>query len=217
MNMLPLKNPIRKQVAPLAYYLLFSLIANAAFCQKNVTTNNNSGLSEKNYLATSVFVLTSLIPGDNTYFYEIDYGRKINAKTDLVFGLNVYNYTAPMSIGWSDNTTYPGHVFSYGAVFACQYYLWKNLFVDQIFNPLFLDYYPESTSDKSKTGFMLLCATRVGYHFDLKMFDRKFYLEAGGEISYWPINNNVPSEFKAVDNNYSRYVFSPALQFGYKF
>lgn len=215
--MLHLKKSSTKLKVSLIYCTLFSLMMNLAFSQQKATLNDNVGSLKKNYLATSVFVLASLIPGDNTYFYELDYGRRINEKSDLIFGLNVYKYTAPMSIGWSDKTTYPGHVFSYGAVFAYEYYIWKNLFVDQMINPLFLNYYPENTTRKSGTGFMLLCATRIGYHFDFKLFNSPFYLEAGGEISYWPVNTKVPSEFKVVDNKYSKHVFSPALQFGYKF
>lgn len=171
---------------------------------------------EKHYIATSVFILSSFIPNDNTFFYEIDYGYKLNSKIDLVAGANVYQYTFPMSAPWTDATEYPGTVLSYGFLAACQYYVWRNFYVDQMFNPLFLKYNNQETPSK-ENGFMLLLATRIGYHYDFKMFDKSFYIEVGGEISYWPVNANVPQEFKIVDDKYKSYTFSPALQFGYKF
>ncbi len=172
--------------------------------------------TEKNYFGTSVFILASLIPDDNTYFFELDYGYRLTPKSDLILGINTYKYTSPMSSPWNDQTTYAGSVVSYGLVTAYQYYFWKNLFVDQMINPLVLSYRNEN-NEKIQHGFMLLLATRIGYHQDFRIFSLPFYIEAGVEISYWPLNNNVPDSFNYIDNQYKSFAYSPALQFGFKF
>ncbi|OFX84161.1 MAG: hypothetical protein A2W99_00080 [Bacteroidetes bacterium GWF2_33_16] len=171
---------------------------------------------KKNYLTTSVFILSSLIPDDNTFFYELDYGRNLNSNMDIIIGINIYKYAAPMSTPMNDKTKYPGTVTSYGVVFAFQYYYWKNLFIDQIINPLILDY-NQSQNNTNDEGFMLLMATRLGFHYDFNIFHNPFFIEIGAEISYWPVNSSVPSEFKALDDSYKTFVFSPAFQFGLKF
>ena len=197
------------------FTLLLATTSTSLFASQYDTTYTIQE-EKKNYLATSVFILSSLIPDDDTYFYELDYGRKLSKRMDVIVGINIYKYAAPMSTPINDKTRYPGTVTSYGAVFALQYYYWKNLFVDQMINPLILDYRP-SHSNRRNEGFMLLLATRLGYHYDFKMFNNPFFLEIGAEISYWPINSNVPSDFKVVDNQYRNFVFSPAFQFGFKF
>jgi hypothetical protein len=136
---------------------------------------------------------------------------------DVIIGLNIYKYAAPMSTPINDKKKYPGTVTSYGAVFAFQYYYWKNFFIDQMINPLILDYNHAENNISNDEGFMLLMATRLGYHYDFIMFNNPFFIEIGAEISYWPVNSNVPSEFKAIDDLYKSFVFSPAFQFGFKF
>ncbi|MBN2350743.1 MAG: hypothetical protein JXJ22_18035 [Bacteroidales bacterium] len=203
-------------IVTLIYATAILAIAQNGYSQKAVSFKEDNSQEKKNYLATSVFVLSSLIPDDNTFFFEIDYGRRLNPKNDLIVGVNIYKYTSPMSASWSDPVTYPGHVLSYGVVLAYQHYFWKKLFIDQIINPLLLDYY-DNTKNKTGTGFMVLCATRIGYHFDISLFKKPFYLEVGGEYSYWPYNGNVPDNFKIIDAQYKSYVPSPVLQVGYKF
>jgi hypothetical protein len=207
-----------KKIAVITAMTLLIMISREQplYCQETTGTDIQVNSYKKNYLGTSVFVLYSLAPNDNTYFFEIDYGRKLNVKNDLVAGMNIYKYTLPMSSPASDDVSYPGYVISYGAVLAYQHYIWRKLFIDQMMNPLILNYYSDDKS-KAGTGFMLLFATRIGYHFDFNIFRKPFYLEAGGEISYWPVNTGVPKEFDKVDSKYRNYVFSPALQFGYRF
>ena len=176
----------------------------------------NAQTEKKNYVGTSVLSVLSLIPGDNSYYAGIDYGRKLNQKNDLVVGLNIYKYISPMSVPLNDTTSYPGHVVSSGIVFAFQHYMWKNVFIDQLCNPLILVYKNENDNHKT-TGFMLLLAARIGLHFNFNAFNVPLYIEAGGEINYWPVNRNVPDNFKQTDNKYNNYVFAPAIQIGIMF
>lgn len=169
----------------------------------------------RNYLGTSLFTFASLVP-DGVFFVQIDYGRKLTPRADLAFGANVYRYVAPMSTPWNDDTRYPGHVLSYGIVFAHQRYVWNDIFLNGMVNPLILDYH-DGSGAKIGTGFMLLCALRLGYHFDFDVFGAPLYLEAGGEVSFWPYNGNVPASFRRIDDAFPAHALSPALQFGYRF
>jgi len=169
------------------------------------------------YIGTSVFVLTSLIPNINAYYYEIDYGHKLSDKSNLLIDFLIQKSVAPMSIGFSGDTTkYPGHVTSCGFVFGYQRYLWKKLFVIPLINPLIVNYY-DKDNKKITSGFMLMLCGRLGYHFDFNLFRQPFYFEVGGEINYWPINTNEPQDFKEIENKFNNFVFSPALNIGYKF
>ncbi len=180
---------------------------------------NNLSLPEsgRHFMGTSVFILSSLIPGDNTYFYSLDYGKEWNSKNEWSLGANIYQFTAPMSISWDDESAYPGHVLSYGIVLAGQHYIWKRFFINQMINPLLMDYHSDATGNKISRGFMLLCATRTGYRFEFGSGNHTFYLEPGFEVSYWPVNTRVPAGFRALDNEYPSYVPSPSLQCGVYF
>lgn len=170
----------------------------------------------KYFIGTSPLILTSLIPDDNTFFYNLDFGIHLNQKDAILIGADVYQYTAPLSVSYSDKTKYNGHVLSYGLVLSYQRYFWKRFFLMQMINPLVMDYY-SNQKEKLNTGFMLLMATRLGYRFDFTMFNLPWYFEAGGEINYWPYNVNVPNSFKSIDNKYSNFVFAPALNIGINF
>lgn len=198
------------------FLVLLTAIISSSLFASHYNSTDTIQKEKKNYFATSVFILSSLIPDDDTYFYELDYGRKLTSKIDVIIGMNIYKYAAPMSTPINDKTRYPGTVTSYGALFAFQYYYLKNLFIDQMINPLILDYH-HAENKINHEGFMLLLATRLGYHYDFNMFNNPFFFEIGAEISYWPLNSNVPDEFKAIDDFFKSYVFSPAFQFGFTF
>ena len=180
------------------------------------TNDENPRDHSRGYIGTSLFILTSLIPDDNTFFYEIDYGHRLNEKSDLLIGLDVYQYTTPMSSPWTDTTTYDGYVLSYGIIVGYQRYVWKKLYLLPMANLLKLDYFDEDRS-KVGSGMMLLCTGRVGYHIDFKTFGQPFYLEPGCEYNFWPINTNVPADFKTLDDKYGNSVFSPAINIGWMF
>ena len=177
------------------------------------TNYENLRDQSRGYIGTSLFILTSLIPGDNTFFYEIDYGHRLNEKSDLLIGLDVYQYATPMSSPWTDTTTYNGHVLSYGIILGYQRYVWKKLYLLPMANLLKLDYFDENKT-KVGSGFMLLCTGRVGYHIDFSAFKQSWYFEIGGEYNFWPVNTNVPEDFKTLDDQYGNSVFSPALNIG---
>jgi hypothetical protein len=169
------------------------------------------------YIGTSVFVLSSLIPNINAFYYEIDYGRRINDKSELLIAALVQKSSAPMSIGFSGNTNkYPRHVVSGGFAFGYQRYLWKNVFVMPMINPLIVNYY-DKDNKRITSGFMLMLVGRLGYRFDFNFFRQPFYFEGGGEICYWPLNTNEPDDFKEIENMFNKFVFSPSLNIGFKF
>lgn len=204
-------------------------ISQSVYCQNNniqdsITVNKlGNSKSERQlsgynqYLGTSVFILSSLIPNINAYYYEIDYGRRINDKSEVLIAALVQKSSAPMSIGFSSDTTkYPGHIVNGGFVFGYQRYLWNNLFVMPMINPLIVNYY-DKDNKRITSGFMLMLIGRLGYRFDFNLFRQPFYFEVGGEICYWPVNTNEPDNFKEIENKFNKYVFSPSLNIGFKF
>jgi hypothetical protein len=173
--------------------------------------------SKMNFLGTSALGLLALAyPGENTFYFQLDYGRKIKNGDNLMLGAMVYQYRRPHSTPYNDESTYNGYVLSYGPVFAYQHFFWKNFFAMPIVNPLLMDYRRDN-KEKINRGFMLLCAFRGGYTFDFKISSIPFYLEPSGEINFWPVNSNVPTDFKVLESNYKKYVFAPGINFGFKF
>jgi len=61
--------------------MILSVGTKFSYCQDLQTTNAFKEESRKNYFGTYVFVVASLIPNNNTFFLEIDYGSKLNVKS----------------------------------------------------------------------------------------------------------------------------------------
>lgn len=170
----------------------------------------------RQFIGTSLFVLTSLIPDTGGFFYEVDYGYDLTEKDTLLAGVDVYQFTAPMSTGWTDDASYDGHVLSYGLIAGYQRFLWKGLFASQMANGLIMDYY-DQRGEKVQSGLMLLLTTRAGWHWDLSLGGLSCYLEAAGEFNVWPVNTRVPSSFAELDDAYPVWVIAPALNWGIRF
>ena len=64
---------------------------------------------------------------------------------------------------------------------------------------------------------MLLLTTRLGWHFDFRIFGLPLYFEAAGEINVWPISTKSPPGFSELDAKYPIFIFAPALNLGIKF
>jgi hypothetical protein len=173
--------------------------------------------SKKHFVSTSVLGLLAVaFPGENTFYYQLDFGWSMKNRNNFILGAMAYQYRRPHSQPYTDNSTYDGYVLSYGPVFAYQHFLWRKFFVMPIANPLIMDYRKDNGARINK-GFMLLCAVRTGYSFDFQIWNVPFFVEPSVEVNFWPINTNIPNDFKALEDNYSKYVFAPGLNFGLKF
>jgi hypothetical protein len=170
----------------------------------------------KNLIGTSPFVLLSLVPDSGTVYGEFEYGRKVGDRQVLLFGFDIFQYSAPLSRPYSETANYPGHVLSGGLIAADQVFLWRGLFVAPIVNPCIIAYYDEG-DHYSQSGFMLLFCGRAGYHFDFMLFRHPLYFELGAEIDWWPVDINEPHGFGIEESKYKQYSFSPALNIGFKF
>jgi len=212
-------NPCKQFTNAAIFVVLIMAISQNLYSQ-NSSFDDSTNISNPEHnqnIGTSVFVLTSLVPSIDVFYYEIDYGRKINDKSGLMVAVLIQKSFAPMSLGFSGDTTqYPGHVVSGGLAFGYQRFLWKNLFVMPMVNPLIVNYY---NKDKKRitSGFMLMLCTRLGYRFDYKLFRKAFYFEVGGELNYWPINTNEPADFLKVEKKFNKFVFAPSLNIGFSF
>jgi len=168
---------------------------------------------QSQFLGTSLFVLTSLIPNSGSFFAVLDYGIRLGAKDSLLLGADVWKYSSPMGNPWSSEVSYPGSVLSYGVIAGYQRFLWKGLYASLLFNALAMDY-SDSAGQRVGSGFQLMTTLRAGYHFEFSLFDQSCYFEPGGELNWWPLNLGVPAAFSSIDAAYPNYVFSPALNVG---
>jgi hypothetical protein len=171
---------------------------------------------QKCYLSSTIFVLTSLVPNDNYYFYNFEFGVQLNKKHALIIGATIYQYTTPEFVTWTDAPKYNGHILAFGPVIGNQYFFWKHLFVTTMINPLLMSYHNNSDL-KINNGFMLLLGLRSGYRINFKILKVLFYVEPGIEFNYKAINTNVPRDFKLIDDLYKKTVFMPAFNIGFKF
>ena len=169
-----------------------------------------------NMIATSPFVVYSFLPNSTIGYFELDYGRTLDKKNNLIFAVDIFKYFSPMSMPWSETNKYPGYIVSSGIVVAYQRFIWNKFFVIPMINPNLINYFDKNNS-YLQSGFQLLFCARFGYHFDFEIFKLPLFLELGLEVNSWPINANVPQGFRTLDDKYNIYAPSPALNFGYKF
>ncbi len=168
----------------------------------------------RNFLGTSAFMVASFIPDLDVIFYEIDYGRRLREGRYFLAGAHVYRIDAPMSA--TDGVRYPGRVYTYGPIVGFQYLRPSGIFISQLVNPMILDY-RDRGDDGIGTGYMVLLATRAGYHLDFSIGGVPFYFEAAAEFNFWPWSGGAPAEFRDIDTEYPRYCFAPALNTGIRF
>jgi hypothetical protein len=176
-----------------------------------VTDDDGTG---KNFIGTSLWVASSLIPELGVIFYELDYGRRLGEHGYALAGAHIYRFDAPMSA--DDGARYPGRVVSYGPIIGYQYVFRSRVFVSQLFNPMVLDY-RDPAGKNIGTGYMLLFATRMGYQFNFAVGGLSLYLELSAEFNVWPFYGGAPTEFREIDREYAIYTWAPAFNAGIRF
>lgn len=161
-------------------------------------------------------------PETNTHHYEILAGYQLTPKDRIGMKAATWKLFAPMGIPlWDEdflnrNTFYPGRLKESGIGFTYQRMLWKKLFATVEILPLFTDYLNAENESIGK-GFKLYSTYHLGYQFSFFKNDR-FFIEPQIHLNYWPINTNVPVEFKAKESGWNNFFFfEPNLYIGMKF
>ena len=157
----------------------------------------------------------------NLHHYEFHFGYKLTPKDRIGIKLATWKMYAPMGMPMEEQLKfdelnfYSGRLRETGLGATYQRMLWKGLFATIEILPQLTTYIDENDK-KIGNGFKLYTSYHLGYHISL--FKDRVYLEPQIHCNYWPINTNVPQDFKAKDSEWNNYfLFEPNLYIGFKF
>lgn len=179
--------------------------------------------STSNYfIGTSAFILANLVPNQENPpdFFQLNFGYYITKQDVISIEAITWKYNSPLGIPYGssyDNPdeAYLGYIREFGIGVAYQRYLWKALYSGIHALPLYQSYMDENDK-KIQNGFELFLTFRLGYH--ISFFSYRFFIEPSIAMTYWPINTNVPDEFKKIDSKWPNYfLFEPGLHCGIMF
>lgn len=207
------------------FYLttLFILLSLPGFCQ-TASTNSEVSKDYKFSLFTTWLSFANFgKPETNTHHYEIQARYHLTSKDAIGIKATTWKLFAPMGIPlWDDQllnkeSFYPGRLRESGVGFSYQRKLWKGLFATLEILPLFTKYIDDENKIDIGKGFKLYNSYHLGYHISLFKKGR-FFIEPQLHVNHWPINTNVPQEFKTEEDKWSNYfLIEPNLYIGIKF
>jgi hypothetical protein len=180
---------------------------------------NNSNPYYKWYVGSSAFMLGNFAP-DPPSFYQLNFGYRVTPKDVVSLEAITWKNNAPIGIPYGssfgeDSEKYPGSIREYGIGVVYQRFLWKGLYTSLQALPLRTIYLDVNDNNIQK-GLKLFSTFRMGYHIPL--FKNRFFVEPSIAFTYWPVNTNVPQDFKVKDDKWNNYfLFEPGLHFGAKF
>lgn len=185
--------------------------------------SNNSKTEYKYSLLTTWLSFSNFgKPETNTHHYEIRLGYQITKKDQIGIKFATWKLFAPLGIDIWDSKFldreyfFPGRLKETGVGITYQRKFWKGLFATVEVMPLFTKYLDEA-DNKIENGFKLYNSYHLGYQIPLFKKGR-FYIEPQIHVNHWPINKDVPEEFKALENNSDNFFFfEPNLYIGFKF
>lgn len=157
----------------------------------------------------------------NTHHYELQFEYNLSSKNIVGIKVATWKMFAPMGmpmqeqLKFDENNFYPGRLRETGIGVTYQRMIWKGLFASVELLPQLTTYLDES-GDKINNGFKLYSTYHLGYRISL--FKNRMYIEPQVHCNYWPINTNVPEEFKAKEIDWNNYfLFEPNLYIGINF
>ncbi len=161
-------------------------------------------------------------PETNTHHYEIRLAYQATPKDQFGIKFTTWKLFAPLGIDIWDSELldrdyfFPGRLKETGVGVTYQRKLWKGLFATLEVLPLFTAYLDENEK-KIGDGFKLYNSYHLGYHVPLFKKGR-FFIEPQLHVNHWPINNNVPAEFKVEEDKWDNFfLIEPNIYFGIKF
>ena len=205
--------------------LAFSIGLQITYAQKSIETkaSKDEKLEYKSSIHTTWLSLSNFgNPETNTHHYELRYAYQLTPKDQIGIKFATWKLFAPLGIDLWDSKLldreyfFPGRLRETGVGFTYQRKLWKGLFATLEVLPLFTKYL-DRDGNKIGSGFKLYNSYHVGYHIPLFKKGR-FFIEPQLHVNHWPINNNVPAEFKIEEDKYDRFfLIEPNIYFGIKF
>lgn len=205
--------------------VLISILALANAFSQNLTNKGYVGASVHNskYSASTTYLSFANFGEEktNTHHYELHVGYRLTPKDKVGIKLATWKLFAPMGMPMEEQLTfdednfYPGRLRETGIGVTYQRMLWKGLFVATEILPQ-LKTYLDKDNHKINDGFKLYTSYHLGYHIPL--FKNRAYLEPQIHCQYWPIDTNVPQEFKEMDDKWNNYfLFEPDMYLGLTF
>ena len=203
-----------------------SVLLSVLFCffamHLQAQTKNELDLTPKYFIGTSAFVLVNLVPNQENPpgFVQLNFGYRITEQDVLSVEAITWKYNSPLGIPYGSSyddpdEAYPGYIREFGIGVAYQRFLWKGFYAGVHALPLYQSYV-DLNDEKIQNGFELFLTFRLGYHIGL--FNNRFFVEPSIAMTYWPINTNIPDEFKEIENNWPNYfLFEPGLHCGIMF
>jgi hypothetical protein len=177
----------------------------------------------KCFIGSTLMMLGNFIPDDPNppEYVQLNVGYWITPKDVISFRFKRSIYNFPLGLPWGKlleeprgqyNT--PGHARILGPTLGYQHFWWKGAYTSVYAMNAFEKYF-DLNKKKIGNGYTLYLDTYLGYH--IKLFKNRFFIEPAIGISYWPIRNNVPESFIAVEKKWNNYFIQPGLDIGFKF
>ena len=186
-------------------------------------SNSHNEIEYKYSLHTTWLSLSNFGNSEtNTQHYELRFGYQMTPVDQIGVKFATWKLFAPLGIDIWDSKLldrdyfFPGRLKETGIGLTYQRKLWKGLFATLEVMPLFTKYLDSAGATVGK-GFKLYNSYHVGYHIPLFKKGR-FFIEPQLHVNHWPINNDVPEEFRVEEEKYDNFFFvEPNLYFGVKF
>ena len=192
----------------------FILITTLAFGQDLVQTEKQD-FERRHSIGSTLFLVGNFAPGDPPNFYQLNYGYRLNQKSNIVVEAITWTVYEPIGTYESSDELYPGKLRSYGIGIGYQRFWWKNSYSTVQATPFLLQFI-DSENEEIQKGFQLYLQMRLGYRFEF--FQNSWFLEPSIAFNYWPIYTNFPTDFEEVEDGAPNYfLFEPGLHFGYQF
>jgi len=190
--------------------LILAISVNMAFSQD---TTYKDEVEYKHSIGASLWMLSNFFPEPADY-YLLTYGYQPTPKDRFFVEFNTWKYEEPLGTYGSSEELYPGYVRSFGVGAGYQRFIWKGLYGIGQATP-FLKHYREPDGEKIQNGFQLYLQLGLGYRFEF--LKKRFYVEPGYAIKYWPVDTNFPDSFAAIENGAKKYKIEASCNFGFKF
>jgi hypothetical protein len=157
----------------------------------------------------------------NTQHYELHFKYQLSKKDYMGAKIATWKMFAPMGmpmkeqLKFDESNFYPGRLRETGIGITYQRFLWKGAFTSLEVLPQ-LTTYLNKENEKIANGFKLYTTVHLGYRISL--FKNRIYIEPQVHCNYWPVNTNVPDEFKKQESQWNNYfLFEPNLYIGINF
>lgn len=193
--------------------ITFLTWSNASF------TQNPDTIESRFFVGSTMFMLMNVIPNPPEY-YQLNVGYRFTPLDVMTVEAITWKYDGPLGRQYGPDfenpeSNFPGRVHCIGAGLTYKRFLWQQWYA-QIHSTAFRQHYLNPEGERIQSGFQLFNTIRSGYQF--RFFSNRFFLEPSIAITFWPINTNLPVEFQALEDQFSKFFLGePGLHFGFNF